>query len=502
MKGIIAAVYPNDRLDYSKGGIIGDGNKLLWEGKYPEDMKFFYNKTVWGRKNVVIMGRNTWESLPSKFRPLADRLNIIITRQKIKGETCFNSIEKALNFIEEENERREINDKERKIKEKKGIKYEDIWFIGGSRIYKEALDFADVIYLTIIPEDKDVFTLNSKVEYVEFPSFSEDWVEPKLWREKKGKKHLIPVRENISGLEFISYYNKRKAPKMTYSHSRLDTFETCPYQFLQKYILYNREDETQLNTFMGSRVHDTLEALYKNEIDNTIESLINEYDELWESKKDKYFSRFPKKKRPTCVKSNDKFDEIHYKNMGKLCLHTYHKLKFPFQENNISVEEKIIIDLPKERKIQGLIDRLDKNEDGIFEIHDYKTNRALPVSNLKWYQRLLRRMHLYDTDAEIEFRDEKRYVRKGGYKRQLQLYATLIQDKYSAENIKLIWHYVRLGEEINFKVNKRDIEKAKLQLGEIIDTIEKCIVEEHFPTFVNNLCDFCVYKENSCPAWN
>lgn len=33
------------------------------------------------KQNAVIMGRNTWNSIPSKFRPLPDRLNIVITNQ-------------------------------------------------------------------------------------------------------------------------------------------------------------------------------------------------------------------------------------------------------------------------------------------------------------------------------------------------------------------------------------------------------------------------------------
>lgn len=36
---------------------------------------------VTGKQNAVIMGRNTWESIPAKYRPLPHRLNIILSRK-------------------------------------------------------------------------------------------------------------------------------------------------------------------------------------------------------------------------------------------------------------------------------------------------------------------------------------------------------------------------------------------------------------------------------------
>jgi dihydrofolate reductase len=44
--------------------------------KSQKDMQFFFKKTI---NNVVIMGKNTYFTLPEKSRPLKDRLNIILT---------------------------------------------------------------------------------------------------------------------------------------------------------------------------------------------------------------------------------------------------------------------------------------------------------------------------------------------------------------------------------------------------------------------------------------
>ncbi len=60
------------------GGISKNGI-IPWKSK--EDMNFFYNKTV---NNVVVMGRKTYYSLPDKYRPLKNRLNIVLTSDRDK----------------------------------------------------------------------------------------------------------------------------------------------------------------------------------------------------------------------------------------------------------------------------------------------------------------------------------------------------------------------------------------------------------------------------------
>ena len=60
----------------SKNGIIGIKGKLPWQ--IPEDLKHFKTLTT---GKTVLMGQNTWESLPEKFRPLPGRKNVVVTRQ-------------------------------------------------------------------------------------------------------------------------------------------------------------------------------------------------------------------------------------------------------------------------------------------------------------------------------------------------------------------------------------------------------------------------------------
>jgi dihydrofolate reductase len=61
---------------YNKNFVIGDSTgNIPWH--LPEDLKFFREATM---GNPCIMGRKTWESIPSRFKPLPGRKNIIVTR--------------------------------------------------------------------------------------------------------------------------------------------------------------------------------------------------------------------------------------------------------------------------------------------------------------------------------------------------------------------------------------------------------------------------------------
>jgi len=56
------------------------------------DLKFFKKLTCEapdGEQNAVIMGRKTWDSIPSKFKPLKNRLNIIISRNSPLRFFCY-----------------------------------------------------------------------------------------------------------------------------------------------------------------------------------------------------------------------------------------------------------------------------------------------------------------------------------------------------------------------------------------------------------------------------
>ena len=121
---------------------IGKNGKLLFHIK--NDMRFFREKTT-GHK--VVMGRKTWESLPGK---LENRKNLVVSRNPVK------------------NADETISDLEKFIKENKDAE-EEIFIIGGEKIYSEFLKHAKILYLTEIdasdPDADTFFPLFDKTEY-------------------------------------------------------------------------------------------------------------------------------------------------------------------------------------------------------------------------------------------------------------------------------------------------------------------------------------------------
>lgn len=113
----------------SNNNVIGKNNSLIWS--LPADMKFFKEKTT---GHCIITGRKNYESIPEKFRPLPNRTNIVITRQKdysAPGAIVVDSIEKAIQKAKETGDN-------------------EIFIIGGAEIYKQSLHLVDRIYLTQI----------------------------------------------------------------------------------------------------------------------------------------------------------------------------------------------------------------------------------------------------------------------------------------------------------------------------------------------------------------
>src|SRR6185436_10311768 len=91
---LIAAVTENH--------VIGKDNDLPW--KLPDDMKFFMNTT---KGHHVIMGRKNYDSLHEKFKPLPNRTNIVVTRQKnfnAPGCIVVHSVEEATKIARTNNE--------------------------------------------------------------------------------------------------------------------------------------------------------------------------------------------------------------------------------------------------------------------------------------------------------------------------------------------------------------------------------------------------------------
>ncbi|MDB4987724.1 MAG: bifunctional dihydrofolate reductase-thymidylate synthase [Myxococcaceae bacterium] len=82
---------------------IGKDGTLPW--RLPAEMAFFKRLTTDappGRRNAVIMGRKTYESIPAKFRPLRERFNTVISRDRSycpQGAFAVQSLDDALSEL-------------------------------------------------------------------------------------------------------------------------------------------------------------------------------------------------------------------------------------------------------------------------------------------------------------------------------------------------------------------------------------------------------------------
>merc|ERR1719182_1388761 len=105
-------------------GIGKDGN-LPW--KLPADLKYFKEVTTRGGLNAVVMGRKTWDSIPSKFRPLPGRLNVVVSRKHREEVTDNPKVEVVSSYPDA------------LALLKKRLEVETAWIIGGASLYQEAL---------------------------------------------------------------------------------------------------------------------------------------------------------------------------------------------------------------------------------------------------------------------------------------------------------------------------------------------------------------------------
>ena len=113
-------------------GCIGRGNELPW--RLASDLARFKRLTEADGFNAVIMGRRTWDSLPDSFRPLPERVNIVMSRTTDwEGEGAENALYPG-----------------RAIEIAYADGCEECWVIGGAQIYQMFLDRVDEIHVTTV----------------------------------------------------------------------------------------------------------------------------------------------------------------------------------------------------------------------------------------------------------------------------------------------------------------------------------------------------------------
>lgn len=253
-----------------------------------------------------------------------------------------------------------------------------------------------------------------------------------------------------------------------YSNSRIETFEQCPRKYKFRYLENLRMDTEGVEAFVGKRVHETLEKLYRDlklTKLNPLEEILAFYEAAWE----KNWHGKVQVVRPGITPG-------HYFALGKQCLADYYKRYHPFnQGRTLGLEERIELKLKdgdKAYNVQGFIDRLTwVPETETYEIHDYKTGAAVPAQE--------------EADQD----------------RQLALYQLGLMQRWpDAKSVRLIWHYLATDKEIASARTPADLAALQREVIDVIHQIEEETKLGRWEVRVSRLCEWCEYKP-ICPAW-
>jgi len=247
-----------------------------------------------------------------------------------------------------------------------------------------------------------------------------------------------------------------------FSHSGIQLFKACPLRFKFKYIVKPTiELKETIEAFVGKRFHETMQFLYncihynKNP---TLNDLIEFFSQQWQ-----------KNWNNSIVILTDSLSKEDYFNYGIKCIENYYNKHKPFNDSiTLATEKEVLFKLDEGIMIKGIIDRLAKKEQGIYEIHDYKTTANLPSKEM--------------IEEDL----------------QLPLYALGVINEFdNVKEIHLIWHYVGFNEEFVIKRKPEDFEKIKLIVINLIKEIQK---EKEFKAMPSALCAYCEFQE-LCPEW-
>ena len=164
---------------HNQQGIIGINGQIPWH--IPEDLKRFKQLTM---GKPLIMGRKTFESLDSK--PLPGRLSVVVSPSRVEnyayeaelGVLWVDALSTALRWLQLVGQ------------------YEEVFVIGGERLYAEAIPMVDTLYRTVVKLDAPL-NISDSDEVAYFPTnliYFSDW---ELLSVAVGEKHRFELWDKI-----------------------------------------------------------------------------------------------------------------------------------------------------------------------------------------------------------------------------------------------------------------------------------------------------------------
>ena len=265
---------------------------------------------------------------------------------------------------------------------------------------------------------------------------------------------------------------------MNTSYSALDTFRTCPRKYKYQEIDRIKVPKSK-EQFFGTLIHNTLKLVHTPGIlSPTLEEALDFYSRNWNAE---VFS--------------DETEERAAFAQGVSMLQDYYKKNDPAKINIVDLESRFQVEIgpvksdgsdygtspAKSEKsnhgasgethiVSGIIDRIDKTEDG-YEIIDYKTTRKLPSQEK------------VDNDLQLS-------IYLAGF---LKRYPKEIDN---LDKIKVSLYYLKHGVKLS---SRRTSEQMKNSEELVLDLISQ-INQSKFEPRISGLCGWCGYQ-NLCPMW-
>lgn len=243
---------------------------------------------------------------------------------------------------------------------------------------------------------------------------------------------------------------------MNTSYSALDTFLTCPRKYKYQQIDRIKTPKSK-EQFFGTLLHGTLKLVHTPGIlSPTLEQALDFFSKNWNTE---VFA--------------DEIEERSAFAQGVSMLQDYYKKNDPAKINIVDLESRFQIEIGKDggkHAVSGIIDRIDKTEDG-YEIIDYKTTRKLPSQEK------------VDNDLQLS-------IYLAGF---LKRYPKEIDN---LEKIKVSLYYLKHGVKLSSQRTAEQVEKSEELILDLISQIN----QSKFEPQISGLCDWCGYQK-ICPMW-
>lgn len=249
-----------------------------------------------------------------------------------------------------------------------------------------------------------------------------------------------------------------------FSISKIETFDNCPLQYRYQYIdCVEVEAVTTVEAYLGQKVHQALEKLYRDKLHEkslSLDELLGHFQRLWQEEP-----------AESLIIVKKDYTAENYRRMGERFLTDYYNRYKPFNQGRVlglETKDLLSLDTQGNYKFHIRIDRLVDRGQGSYEVHDYKTNSSLP------------RQEELDED------------------RQLAMYALWVRRRFKDfKNIRLVWHFLAFDKEME---SFRTDEQMQQLREEILARIQEIEAAREFPPRLSFLCDWCLYKP-ICPMW-